>query len=332
MVSEVLSFDRTPDWISILEAAYEVERDEEAWLTGIIDSASCFDRGLGVMAFSYDSSDPANFRLGALVHRGFNKKRLDVIMGMMHDATARPDFVERTFRYTPCATMSEIEGEHKEWRKAAAGAGFGDTVGINAVDPSGRGCSVGALLPKETTLTRAQRLTLNRISTHVAAAYRLRHKMRTVGAEPWGVVDRRGKICDCAESVDANTPAALSAAARDIAEARGALRHVDADGAVASWPALVKRRFSLVDESNGHGSSGPVAIYENAPVPQAFLQLTEREREVAAFLVLGHTTKIIAYELGISDSTVRVLLSRIRARLGAQNRADLLKLLGPPKG
>jgi DNA-binding CsgD family transcriptional regulator len=332
MVSQVLSFDRTPDWISILEAAYEVERDEEAWLYGIIDGAACLDRGLGIMAFSYDSSDTTHFRVGALVHRGFNKKRLDVTMGLMRDMTARPDFVERAFRLSPCATMSELEGDDTEWRKPAASAGFGDSVGINGVDPSGRGCIVGALLPEETKLTRAQRQTLNRISTHMAAAYRLRHKMRTGAAEPWGVVDRRGKICDCAEQLDASTPAALATAARDIAEARGALRHADADGAVASWPALVRRRFSLVDESNGRGATGPVAIYENAPVPQAFLQLTEREREVASFLVLGHSTKIIAYELGISDSTVRVLLSRIRSRLGAQNRAELLKLLGPPKG
>jgi DNA-binding CsgD family transcriptional regulator len=332
MVTQVLSFDRTPDWISILEAAYEVERDEEAWLNGLIDGATCLDRGLGVMAFAYDSSDPSHFRVGALVHRGFSRKRLDVTMGLIRDMTARPDFVERAFRLTPCATMSEIEGDATEWRKPAASAGFGDSVGINGVDPSGRGCIVGALLPEQTRLTRAQRETLNRISTHMAAAYRLRHKMRTSSVEPWGVVDRRGKVCDCPEPLDASTPAALSSAARDIAEARGALRHADADGAVASWPALVKRRFSLIDESTGRRSPGPVAIYENPPVPQAFLQLTEREREVAAFLALGHTTKIIAYELGISDSTVRVLLSRIRARLGATNRAELLKLLGPPKG
>jgi len=310
MVTQVLSFDRTPDWISILEAAYEVERDEEAWLNGLIDGATCLDRGLGVMAFAYDSSDPSHFRVGALVHRGFSRKRLDVTMGLIRDMTARPDFVERAFRLTPCATMSEIEGDATEWRKPAASAGFGDSVGINGVDPSGRGCIVGALLPEQTRLTRAQRETLNRISTHMAAAYRLRHKMRTSSVEPWGVVDRRGKVCDCPEP----------------------LRHADADGAVASWPALVKRRFSLIDESTGRRSPGPVAIYENPPVPQAFLQLTEREREVAAFLALGHTTKIIAYELGISDSTVRVLLSRIRARLGATNRAELLKLLGPPKG
>jgi DNA-binding CsgD family transcriptional regulator len=327
---QVLSFDRTPDWIGILEAAYEIERDDEGWLNGLIDGAlSSLDRGLGLMAFGYDSSDPSRFRLGALVHRGFSKRRLDVTMEIMADYTSRPDFVERTYRFTPCATMSEIDGDTTDWRKLAATAGIGDTLGVNGVDPSGRGCMLGVILPSETRLTTGQRQTLNRISTHMAAAYRLRHKLRSGGVAPWGIVDRRGKVCDCAERLDERTPEALSHAARDIAEARGKMRREDADGAVEAWRTLVQRRFTLVDESPGRGAAGPVAVYENPPVPSAFLSLTEREREVASFLVLGHSTKIIAYELGISDSTVRVLLSRIRMRLGAANRAELLKLLGP---
>jgi DNA-binding CsgD family transcriptional regulator len=226
--------------------------------------------------------------------------------------------------------MSEIEGDSGEWRKPAAGAGIGDSLGVNGLDPSGRGCMLGAILPRETKLSHAQRETLSRISTHLAAAHRLRNKLRAGGAAPVGVVDRHGKVCDCGAALDEQTTTALTEAARDINEARGPMRREDADGAVASWRTLVQRRFTLADEPGGHGPKGQIAVYENAPVPHAFLPLTEREREVASFFVLGHSTKIIAYELGISDSTVRVLLSRIRSRLGAASRAELVKLLTAP--
>ena len=53
---------------------------------------------------------------------------------------------------------------------------------------------------------------------------------------------------------------------------------------------------------------------------------------MAAFLALGHSTKVIAYELGISDSTVRVLLRRVRNKLSVSTRAELLTaLLGPSR-
>jgi len=52
--------------------------------------------------------------------------------------------------------------------------------------------------------------------------------------------------------------------------------------------------------------------------------LTERERQVVSYLALGHTTKETAYVLGISDATVRVLLSRAAAKLGTVSRPELL--------
>ena len=39
---------------------------------------------------------------------------------------------------------------------------------------------------------------------------------------------------------------------------------------------------------------------------------------------LGHTDKVIAYELGLSASTVRVLLHRATRKLGASTRREAL--------
>jgi DNA-binding CsgD family transcriptional regulator len=52
--------------------------------------------------------------------------------------------------------------------------------------------------------------------------------------------------------------------------------------------------------------------------------LTERERQVVLQATLGFTNKEIAYALGVSASTVRVLMARAAGRIGVRTRAELL--------
>jgi DNA-binding CsgD family transcriptional regulator len=54
--------------------------------------------------------------------------------------------------------------------------------------------------------------------------------------------------------------------------------------------------------------------------------LTSRERQVVALLRLSRSTKEIAYQLGIADSTARVLLSRASAKMGVRSRAELVRV------
>jgi DNA-binding NarL/FixJ family response regulator len=56
--------------------------------------------------------------------------------------------------------------------------------------------------------------------------------------------------------------------------------------------------------------------------------LTARERDVLRSLRSGHQNKIIAYELGISESTVKVHLRNIMKKLNASNRTQVA--LGGP--
>jgi DNA-binding NarL/FixJ family response regulator len=52
--------------------------------------------------------------------------------------------------------------------------------------------------------------------------------------------------------------------------------------------------------------------------------LSEREHQVMTQAHLGHTDKVIAYELGLSASTVRVLRHRAMRKLGATTRKEAL--------
>ena len=56
--------------------------------------------------------------------------------------------------------------------------------------------------------------------------------------------------------------------------------------------------------------------------------LTEREHQIVALAVLGQHNKLIAYNLGISHSTVRVLMARAARKLGARSRDELIRRYG----
>jgi DNA-binding NarL/FixJ family response regulator len=72
------------------------------------------------------------------------------------------------------------------------------------------------------------------------------------------------------------------------------------------------RRLRATQVRSGPRRSGPVA------------ELSDREREVARALLDGHTHREIGARLYISAKTVEHHVARIRSKLAATNRADLL--------
>src|SRR6478672_10772310 len=52
--------------------------------------------------------------------------------------------------------------------------------------------------------------------------------------------------------------------------------------------------------------------------------LTPRELQVISRACVGESNKVIAYELGVSFSTVRVLMGRVCAKLGVRSRNDAI--------
>jgi DNA-binding CsgD family transcriptional regulator len=119
--------------------------------------------------------------------------------------------------------------------------------------------------------------------------------------------------------------AALRDAVIALDRARGPLRRRAPDEAIAAWKGLVDARWSLVDQFESDGRRFVVAR-RNEPGAVTLDVLSARERQVVSYVAFGHTNKLIAYELGISHSTVRVLLARAAAKLGVPSRGDLARL------
>ena len=71
----------------------------------------------------------------------------------------------------------------------------------------------------------------------------------------------------------------------------------------------------------------PPATDGAAPTRTCLIErLTPRERDVLDLLVQGYQSKMIAYELGISQRTVDVYRARLRRRLKANSFAELLRV------
>jgi DNA-binding NarL/FixJ family response regulator len=141
----------------------------------------------------------------------------------------------------------------------------------------------------------------------------------------------------------------------------GLLREVGADPDLADVRVVMLTTFELdeyVFEALRHGASGfllkdadPVSLLEavrvvaeggsllapsvtrrvidsfagprRAPHPQLG-QLTEREREMVAWVATGRSNQEIARELVVSPDTVRTHVSRAMVKLGARDRAQLV--------
>ncbi len=67
-----------------------------------------------------------------------------------------------------------------------------------------------------------------------------------------------------------------------------------------------------------------------APLPTRLVctdgRLTPRQREIVEHVAMGHTNAAIAAAMGVSPNTLRNQLAAIFGRVGASNRADLVRL------
>ena len=86
----------------------------------------------------------------------------------------------------------------------------------------------------------------------------------------------------------------------------------------------VEAEWTFVDQIEVRGARYVLAKRELASGPRID-RLTARELEVLRFLAEGHTTKVAAYELGIADATVRVLVVRAIRKLGVSNRREAVE-------
>lgn len=318
-----------PDLVSVLEAAYTVDAPEHVWLKSIVDAVRpAIQDGLGIAAYLYDTAErPFKLRSFIVEDCPIDEEGLASLQNPAND-----DFVRSTWIGRAAMTASETPGfaTHPGVTEVFHPAGIRDVMVVNAIDPIGVGCWIGAPLRKLRTLSADERERWNRVATHVRSSLRLRLRLAARAAtgtkglgDAEAVLDRDGNALHL-EGEAERARETLREAVLGIQRARTELRR-EPDRALPSWKALIRARWTLVEDFQANGSFYIVAR-SNSLDTNATARLSWRERQVVACLSMGQTNKEIAYELGLSHSTVRVLVARACAKLGAPTREHLVSM------
>lgn len=321
------------DPLSIIESAYVLDGPVDAWLGGVLHKlADTIGTGLGVWAVLYDARDAAKLKFEHMAFHGIHPLHEELLRGGAETLSRKT--VEKTFVSGTCGTLSESVGDSFRKNNPIARAvketfGVGDAIGINAMDPTLRGCMLSVSLPEARRTSSSFKARWQRIAAHVAAGHRLRRQLeaaaQTVLAGAEAVLDPDGKVQHAdGDAKDAGAREALRGAAVAIDRLRTrAARTGDADGAIQGWKGLVSGRWSLVDHFERDGRRFFVARRNDPRIEPGALTL--RELQVAGFAALGHSNKLIGYEMGLSESTVATHLMRAAKKLGVRSRAGLIR-------
>jgi DNA-binding CsgD family transcriptional regulator len=314
-----------------LEAAYDMDADDQSWLAAIMETARVvWGRGGPAHGGIYDATDIAAFRPVNFHLTGFSDQAAERLMSAFKFFT--PAFVVRSFRSLLVGGTRQVSlPELGPFLETMAPFDCADAMNINGLDPSGLGVFV-SLWARDLTQPSAKEVELcRRMAHHMGAAYRCRRRLResqigrptldpTQGAE--AILDAKKRI------VHATGPARAKTARNELVETAAARERArsskaDAGERLGHWRPLTRARWTLVD-SFERGGAKYIVARENQSCFPGLESLSDRERQTVAYLAVGQSTKETAYALGISDVTVRVLLGRAAAKLGVRSRAGLL--------
>lgn len=323
------------DLLGVVEAAYELRARDEDWLVSLLgEMKPLLDVGLGVAGFFFDARDPDALRFTTPRVLGAPTATSLAFGAALRLLPAR--MVRQAFGGTTAmASASQVFGlgqkldEHFLVKHFGHPFGFHDMIGFKVRDPSGAGLLVVAALPEIREVSRREREPWEMCAAHVAAALRLRRTLTSdsfTGAE--AVLEPDGSVAHAEGSATSrDARAVLREAVLATERARGPLRKTDPTEALELWQALVAGRWSLVEQFDSDGHRYLVAR-RNAPKVRDPRGLSPRESQVVAYAALGHSTKLIGYELGVAPSTIAKHLTSAMTKLRVSTRGELMQLMG----
>jgi DNA-binding CsgD family transcriptional regulator len=313
----------------MIEAAYDTDADDDEWLAELARrGAALFAGGLGAAIYTYDTAGPEPRIRKLQVADGFDPAwlpRYRVRMGTGPDSVSPPEW-QRWFHQT-CGTARTTPNLERLTRALEEFGGARDVFGINGRDPEGFGVFFASPQLRAMRLGQAQRELYARIAPHLAAAYRLRRRLtgaRATADDADAVLRPDGQLLHASGTArikQAREELALAARRIDRARMRAARR--DHEAATRAWRGLVDGRWTLID-CFAEGRDRFVLAKRNDVQVGTPPPLSDREQQVLAFAALDHSNKEIAYELGLSAATVRVLMARAARKLGASGRKDAI--------
>ncbi|HET7543600.1 MAG TPA: helix-turn-helix transcriptional regulator [Polyangiaceae bacterium] len=321
----------------MIESAYHLGCETEDWLAGLLCSIarvlSCAPRGAAAI---YDATSPNWVHISSLVQRDLPPAFLAEAFNQppASEAHARGlvnlyrtgmfgSVIDRVTPYVPAYTELLRRFE------------MDDAAVIIAADPTWSG-TLFALPTARRNDSPRTRYVWRKIMAHLAAGLRLRRLLghaafsRSVPVEhAEAVLSPQGKI-EHARG-DASTRdgrEALRDALTRIDAARAAASEDRAEHAIELWRGLISGRWSLAEHFERDGRRYFVA-FRNDPQFAKQRALSPRELQVLSYRRMGCSNKLIAYSLGLSQTSVVKYLGRAREKLGGKSALDALQSLLP---
>lgn len=324
------------DYLSIVEAAYALRTEEQAWLQGITDAASSvLDDGFGICANTFDARDAANVAFGAGATAG-GMTREELLAGQRASTSAPVAVVRQYFCEGPSLSFVNARA-HIQPRKAkskgkAGAAGSAppapDIMSLRAKNPFGQGVIVCAPITRPGRFGPRVRSRLGMVAAHLAAALRL----RALGVQPIeesdAIFSARGKTEHLGSELAKAPLAALQRGLDGFLEARR-LQRAEPDHAIELWSALIGGKWSIFDQFDRDGRRFIVARRNELALDDPRM-LSTAERMILLYASWGHSLKLIGYEVGLSQSSVFAHLKMAMRKLGLRQRSELLGLFERP--
>jgi DNA-binding NarL/FixJ family response regulator len=322
------------DWISLVEAGYNLEGSDSQWLRQVLDQVSpLLGRGTSPLGWTFRCT-PTTFTLGSFSEG--TPKALTYVARMSH-ALATEKSLDLTYRTgVVIATASELvfprlPDMHKMFRNLLKGR-MRDLLVINCQSGIGSGASIGILLKETSKATDQEKRRWPQIAAHIGAAIRLRNMTAELSLDSprvEAVLESNGEVYDArgsAKELDARET--LREIVRRIERCRTSSGRENVDEALDNWEGLVSGRWSMIDRFDSDRRRFIVAI-KNDPAHPDPRGLTPRERQVAEYVGLGCSSKEIAYTLGLSESAITNCTARAQDKLGMTSRAELVTFFAP---
>lgn len=302
----------------IVEAAYRLAVPRSTWLHGLARAAEdALGQSRGTVAALIDATDLRRTRaVDAATTRAIPNFAcvLDETI-----ANLGPEYIEDSVRAgADLATESGgmAQAGLRLWVDAF---GARDVLTVLAMDATGVGAIIATNLAEPAHADARRSTRLAQLGAHVLGAYRLR-ELAPAGEE--AIFGAGGEVVRADDTIhEAGVLNALANAARAL----GALRDASSDEARAlgRFTSRVDATWSIVAEVDDGTNEWIVAKRNPSSVLPLPPILSQRESQVMSLLLLGRTPKLVAYELGIAHSTVRVLVSRALAKLGVKSVEEL---------
>lgn len=316
--------------LDCLAASYRLDLDSGAYLRNVVDeTAPLLERGLGIIGYTYDASDPANPIIdNFMVSSAFDRAWLPPFYAALAERGLESSSSHPTgfagWGHMRVGQATKVAAMRPFMPAFAHIGGARDTFALNARDASGRGLWLGAPMRSTTPVSAEDTMLFSRLAAHLTSAIRLRRSTTRDHARPAAVLSTSGTLlhADHDEAVEFRDELRRAAIAFDHARTRKA--RGDVELATRRWRPLVQSHWSLIDEFSTDGKRFIIAVENGPPTPTPRGKLSEREHQVLTQAHLGHTNKEIAYELGLSSATVRVLLHRAAHKLGVSTRAEAI--------